>query len=733
MNYALAGLLDAPELAAERIDARARGENFPVASLLAPRAARPHLRAIYGFARLVDNLGDEAEGTGARFSTSSSASSTARRAPRSCAGCTRRSRPAASPLEPFRRLIEANRIDQGAPATRPGRTCASTARTRRSRSAGSCSASTAARRARARRPERRRLHGAPARQLPPGPAARPRARPRLPAAGGPAPLRGRGGGARRAAAERFAALCRFEAARARPLLERGSRLPTRSAGGPGSPSRSSRAAGSRRSTRSSEPGGTSSPPAGADAPRPSPGSPFSSSSAAGDVTVQDAYAEVGRITRREARNFAWGIRLLPRAKRQAVSALYAFARRVDDIADDPGSSRRSAAGAWRPCRAAVEALPDSPDGDPVLVALADAVRPLSRSRRARSSTSSTAGSWTSSGLATRAGRSFASTAAASPARSGSPARPCTGPSDPSGRPARGDARPRAPADQHHARRGRGLGARPRLPSAGRARALRRRGGGHRRRRVRPGVAGAHGAPGRAGAGRSWRRVSGSCRCSTGGAPSASARFAGIYRGLLEQMRERGYDVFSTPAPLGRRQGAGGRGAVRAVVVGGGLAGLAAALELVDAGHEVTVLEARPTLGGAVQTLPEREGDPDPPPDNGQHIALGCCTEYLRFLERVGAGGLLPAGPARLAGDRRGRLRRGDRARAARPPPLPARVASRAAGDRARRAPPRPARALGSTTARRSRSSCVGWASRRRRSTVSGTCSSVRPSTCAARR
>jgi hydroxysqualene dehydroxylase len=74
------------------------------------------------------------------------------------------------------------------------------------------------------------------------------------------------------------------------------------------------------------------------------------------------------------------------------------------------------------------------------------------------------------------------------------------------------------------------------------------------------------------------------------------------------------------------------------VVGGGLAGLAAALDLVDAGQAVTLYEARPTLGGAVQTLPEREGDPEPPPDNGQHIALGCFTEYVRFLERVGEGG-----------------------------------------------------------------------------------------------
>ncbi len=73
------------------------------------------------------------------------------------------------------------------------------------------------------------------------------------------------------------------------------------------------------------------------------------------------------------------------------------------------------------------------------------------------------------------------------------------------------------------------------------------------------------------------------------------------------------------------------------VVGGGLAGLAAALDLLDAGVDVTVHEARPTLGGAVQTLPERDDDPKPPPDNGQHIALGCFTEYLRFLDRVGEG------------------------------------------------------------------------------------------------
>ena len=91
------------------------------------------------------------------------------------------------------------------------------------------------------------------------------------------------------------------------------------------------------------------------------------------------------------------------------------------------------------------------------------------------------------------------------------------------------------------------------------------------------------------------------------------------------------------------------------VVGGGLAGLSAALELLDAGHDVTLLEARPTLGGKVQTLPEREGDPDPPPDNGQHIALGCFTDYLNFLERIGSAGNIRRVPFELTViDERGR-------------------------------------------------------------------------------
>jgi len=90
------------------------------------------------------------------------------------------------------------------------------------------------------------------------------------------------------------------------------------------------------------------------------------------MRVEEAYAEVARITRREARNFAWGIAVLPRPKRLAVAALYAFARRVDDIADDPKLGVEERRRGLEACRVAVEALPEAPADDPVLVALADA-------------------------------------------------------------------------------------------------------------------------------------------------------------------------------------------------------------------------------------------------------------------------------------------------------------------------------------------------------------------------
>ena len=70
---------------------------------------------------------------------------------------------------------------------------------------------------------------------------------------------------------------------------------------------------------------------------------------------------------------------------------------------------------------------------------------------------------------------------------------------------------------------------------------------------------------------------------------------------------------------------------RVAVVGGGLAGITAALALADAGCEVVLLEGRPKLGGLTHSF-ERDGRWI---DNGQHVFLRCCTSYLRLLERLG--------------------------------------------------------------------------------------------------
>ncbi len=112
------------------------------------------------------------------------------------------------------------------------------------------------------------------------------------------------------------------------------------------------------------------------------------------LEVEYAYHECEAITRREAANFFYGIRLLPRFKRQAMCAVYAFARRVDDIGDGDGYTDRDAqlaalareremlaqvaAGAPDPTVAssgATGAVPRGlsyPSSDPVMVALAHA-------------------------------------------------------------------------------------------------------------------------------------------------------------------------------------------------------------------------------------------------------------------------------------------------------------------------------------------------------------------------
>jgi phytoene synthase len=94
-----------------------------------------------------------------------------------------------------------------------------------------------------------------------------------------------------------------------------------------------------------------------------------------DTSIDAAYRECEQITRREARNFSYGIRLLPPLKRRALSAVYAFARRIDDIGDGslPAAVKHDR---LERTRAALHRLPGDNGGDPVLTALGDAASRL---------------------------------------------------------------------------------------------------------------------------------------------------------------------------------------------------------------------------------------------------------------------------------------------------------------------------------------------------------------------
>ncbi len=122
---------------------------------------------------------------------------------------------------------------------------------------------------------------------------------------------------------------------------------------------------------------------------------------------------------------------------------------------------------------------------------------------------------------------------------------------------------------------------------------------------------------------------------------------------------------------------------RLAVVGGGWAGLAAAIEATRGGDRVTLFEMAPTLGGRARSVP-MGGDPERSAlDNGQHILIGAYGETLRLMREVGAdpdaallrsplalvdgsgkGLRLPGGPAMLAFARgvlsHGRWTRGER-------------------------------------------------------------------------
>ena len=88
-----------------------------------------------------------------------------------------------------------------------------------------------------------------------------------------------------------------------------------------------------------------------------------------------AYSVCRGITRSRAKNFYYGFLVLPKRKRRALCAVYAFMRRCDDIADDPSLSvrdRRQRLDIWLNAFHAAQA--GHPTDDPILLALTDAQR-----------------------------------------------------------------------------------------------------------------------------------------------------------------------------------------------------------------------------------------------------------------------------------------------------------------------------------------------------------------------
>ena len=215
--------------------ARAESENFPVASRVLPRRVRAHLLAVYGFARLVDELGDTAPGD--RLAALDWLERRARRAPSTAAPSTRCWCACSATVARVRAAARAVRApDRGQPrrpARQPLRDLGAAARLLRA-------VGRPRRRARARRLRRGDaradravgldLHGAAARRALPGRRRGPRRRARLPAGRGPRALRLRraepisapSGAAR--PREPLRAVLAFEVARARALLDDGAPL-----------------------------------------------------------------------------------------------------------------------------------------------------------------------------------------------------------------------------------------------------------------------------------------------------------------------------------------------------------------------------------------------------------------------------------------------------------------------------------------------------------------------------
>src|ERR1700681_911120 len=95
----------------------------------------------------------------------------------------------------------------------------------------------------------------------------------------------------------------------------------------------------------------------------------------GASQLEMAYSVCRGITRSAARNFYYAFLVLPKHKRQALCAVYAFMRRCDDIADDPSLSLEERSFKLTTWLAALHRVQQGePSDDPILLALTDAQR-----------------------------------------------------------------------------------------------------------------------------------------------------------------------------------------------------------------------------------------------------------------------------------------------------------------------------------------------------------------------
>jgi phytoene synthase len=103
--------------------------------------------------------------------------------------------------------------------------------------------------------------------------------------------------------------------------------------------------------------------------------PAKASARAAPLQLRTAYAVCRHITRSAARNFYYAFLVLPRRKRDALSAVYAFMRHADDISDDPAlpfAEKRARLAAW--LDSLQQAVSGAPTDDPILLAVADSQR-----------------------------------------------------------------------------------------------------------------------------------------------------------------------------------------------------------------------------------------------------------------------------------------------------------------------------------------------------------------------